>query len=49
VPLTAPPYVKSFERLKVRVPLFATFPAIEPVVEPLPTESVPAEMVVPPV
>ena len=49
VPDTTPPYVRSVERLNRSVALLVTFPAIDPVAPPSPTESVPAEMVVPPV
>ena len=48
VPETTPPKVTLSERLKASAPLSRTLPVIEPVVPPLPTCRVPAEMVVPP-
>ena len=50
VPETTPEYVSASERLKVSVPEFATLPvAIDPVVDPAPTLTVPAEIVSAPV
>ena len=49
VPVMTPAKVMLSERLKASTPLSVTLPAIEPVVPPLPTCSVPALIVVPPV
>lgn len=49
VPEIAPAKVRLSERAKARVPLVTTSPERLPVVPPLPTCRVPAEIVVPPV
>jgi hypothetical protein len=48
VPETTPPNVTASERLKARVPLSVTSPAMEPVVPPVPSCKVPAVIIVPP-
>jgi len=47
-PDTLPAKLSASLRLKASVPSLTTSPAMEPVVPPLPSWSVPAEMVVPP-
>ena len=49
IPLIAPLKVRVSLRSKAKVPLSTTFPARLPVLPPLPSWSVPAFMVVPPV
>ena len=49
VPEMALPNVNVSERLMAKVPLVTTSPAIDPLAPPLPSCSVPALMVVPPV
>ena len=48
VPLITPEYDTALLRLKTRVPLLLTSPAIAPLVPPAPTCKVPALMVVAP-